>query len=93
MKQIKETFDLGYGIKFEIYILQTEDGSVHQVSKKTYPHNAFPKAEVYCEYWDSMFYLDSFDNSHHRDFPIEQVMQSRISDESIPGTDTFWNHP
>lgn len=91
MKEIKETFNLPYGIKLEIYIKQMEDGSVYQVNKKTYPKSIY-SSEWY-EYWEDEYWLTSFDGSHERDFPIEQVMESRITDESIPGTETFWTHP
>lgn len=81
---IKHIFNLKKGPKIEILIRET-DTNVIILSKHTYMDGV-------CEYFAGDYYLDSFSDNHHKDYPIEKVMES-MCDEKITLEDTFWNHP
>lgn len=91
-KDTKLEFNLNTGVKVEVMIRATED-AVCILRKCTFSHPECNGGKPHCDYTSGEYYLDSFDDTHHNEYPIEVVMESCMTDKPIPGTETFWSHP
>lgn len=85
---IKLTFKLKSGITHEMLIRVT-DNSVIQIDKRIYPKSVYP--DGYCEYYLGSSFLDSFDDSHHKDYSLEELIETIDEDGCHNYKTCFWN--
>lgn len=83
-KDIKHRFELKNGAITEIMLRPTDNGVI-QVTKHILP-------DGYCVYYSGGYYLDSFDGTHHKDYPIEEILNTIDEDGCHDYKTCFWDH-
>ena len=83
-EDIKLTFKLKSGITIE-KLIRVTDNFIIEVNKRIYSNN-------YCEYSFGSSYLDSFDDSHHKDYPLEELIDTIDENGCHDYKTCFWNH-
>jgi len=82
----KLTFDFKNGFHLEILYRADNDENLYVAEKRIYGDGS-------CDYSSNLGDLNSFDDSHHKDYPIEFIMDCVIKEEGIPDTESFWTCP